>query len=71
MIYANFKCQTSFSSAADGLAAWGLKNYDTTFIRQEIQTFILNMSIGVMQLLNMTNNQLGQIHFFLINKWPN
>ena len=31
----------------------------------------LNMSIGVMWLLNTTNNQLGQIHFFPINKWPN
>ena len=31
----------------------------------------LNMSIRVMQLLNTTNNQLGQIHFFPINKWPN
>ena len=40
MIYANFKCQTSFSSAAEGLAAWGLKNYDMTFIRQDIRTLI-------------------------------
>ena len=40
MIYANFKCQTSFFSTAEGLAAWGLKNYDMAFIRQEIQTLV-------------------------------
>lgn len=30
----------SFASAAEGLAAWGLKNYDMTFVRREIRTLV-------------------------------
>ena len=30
----------SFASAAEGLADWGLKNYDMTFIRREIRMLI-------------------------------
>ena len=34
------KFQTSFASAAEGLAAWGLKNYNMTFVRRELRTLV-------------------------------
>jgi hypothetical protein len=39
-IYTDFRSQSSFTSAADRLAAWGLKNGDVTFVRREIRTLL-------------------------------
>ena len=39
-IYTNFQCQTLFASTVDVLAAWGLKNYDISFVHREIRTII-------------------------------
>jgi hypothetical protein len=43
IISADFHFQTKFSSAADGLAAWGLNNttINMKFIRREIRTLLL------------------------------
>jgi hypothetical protein len=39
-IYTDFQSQSSFSSVADLLEAWGLKNSDVTFVRREIRTLL-------------------------------
>jgi len=39
-IYPEFGFQTKFPSEAEGLAAWGLKNSDMTFVRREIRTLL-------------------------------
>ena len=73
MIYANFQCQTSFASAVDVLAAWGLKTMMYHLFDVKLEHSYLNTSIRVMQLLYITINQLGviQMHFFPVNKRPN
>jgi hypothetical protein len=52
MISTNFQGQARFSSPADAMAAWGLKNRDLRFVRHEIRTLLfkyINQGDAVVQ----------------------
>ena len=40
IIGAKIQYQTKFSSASQPMEAWGLKNYDMTFVHREIRTIL-------------------------------